>query len=256
MEIKEVIRKLDEKYPMALQENWDNSGLQVGDYNREVTNIMISLDLEFETIEEAIKNKCNLIINHHPLLFSGLKTIDLNSPIGKKIEMLIKNDIALFAMHTNLDSAKGGVNDNLCKILEIKETNVLEVSEESSMARYGYVEEQKAEKFADFVKTRLEAEAVILYGNPDKLVKKIAVCGGAGASFLDDAVARKCDLMITGDIKYHESMDYPEKGLIIIDPGHYASENHIVKELKHVLEKLTRSKIFTYSKRDSFRKII
>jgi dinuclear metal center YbgI/SA1388 family protein len=256
MEIRQVIDFLKEKFPLDLQEDWDNSGLQIGNIDRNVENVLISLDLEDEAIDMAIEKNCKLIINHHPFFFSDLKSIDLSDPKGKKIEKLIKNDIAVFAMHTNLDAAKGGVNDNLCDILSIKDRKVLEISDQSQMARYGNIDPIKAKDFAKIVKKELDAEAVILYGDEEKEIKKVAVCGGAGSDFLEDAVRRSCDLMITGDIKYHQALDYMEKGLIILDPGHFASENHIIYKLEEILNEFENLNIFTYSKGDNFRKFI
>src|SRR5699024_1713106 len=99
----------------------------------------------------------------------------------------------------------------------------------------------------------LKAGSTILYGNPDKNISKIAVCGGAGASFIPDAIKESCDLMVTGDVKYHEAIDAIAEGISILDPGHFASENHIIYKLKDDLKEMTDTDIYTYSKEDKFR---
>lgn len=256
MEIRDLLEKFENKYPLDLQEDWDNSGFQVGDINNELTGVVLSLDLEYETINKAIENGANLIINHHPLLFNPLKSIDLHSEIGKKIGLLIKNDISLYACHTNLDAAKDGVNDNLSHLLGLKDISILNDSEDTNMVRYGFIEKIKANSFAKLVKEKLRANGVIIYGDSNKEVEKIAVCGGAGASFIKDAIKERCDLIVTGDVKYHEAIDAISEGIIIIDPGHFASENHIIYKLKDDIKEMTDVEIFTYSKEDFFRSIV
>lgn len=253
MEIKDLINKLNEKYPLDLQEEWDNSGLQVGNVNNKLENILVSLDLEFESIKKAIDNNCNLIISHHPLLFDPIKSLDFDGDMrAKKLELLIKNDISLFSMHTNLDMAKDGLNDNLCEILSIKK----EDNEQINYLRYGTIKKSRVIDFAQKVKEKLDASGLIIYGDSEKIIEKVAVCGGAGASFMEEVIEKDVDLFITADVKYHQACDAIEKGLIIIDPGHFASENHVIYKLEEVLKEITDKKILTYSKEDLFRKII
>ena len=254
MEIRELIGKLEEKYPFSLQEAWDNSGLQIGNPRNELKNVCISLDLEEETINKAIENNCNLIITHHPYLFSGAKSIDFSENFYKRLRMAIKNDLTIYAFHTNLDIAEDGLNDNLCEILSIKNTKVLEKGKELGLGRIGYIERQKADLYIKKVKNILKAQGLIVYGDTEKDIEKIAVCGGAGSDLIKDALDEACDLIITGDIKYHDGMDLANEGIIIVDPGHYASENHVVYKLKDEIEKLGLAKVYTYSKGDSFRK--
>lgn len=252
MEIRKVYDYLNELYPFDLQEEWDNSGLQVGNLGNELTNVIVSLDLENETIEKAIKNSCNLIITHHPILFSSINKIDTNTVLGKKLEKLLKNNITVISLHTNLDIANGGVNDNLLDLLSIKARE----NQENMMAKIGYIKEKKAKDFAKVVKSKLNANGLIMYGNKEKIINKVAVCGGSGSDFLEYAIEKKCDLMITGDVKYHQAMDYSDRGLVILDPGHFASEDHIIYALKEKLELLLNRKVITYSKTDDFRTFI
>lgn len=256
MEIRDLIEKLTQKYPLDLQEDWDNSGLQIGNLDNELKNILVSLDLEDEGVDLAINNNCNLIITHHPYLFNGTKSIDLSDQFYKRLEKLIKNDITVFALHTNLDIADDGLNDNLCKLLDIKNPKVLEVDKEVGLGRYGDIKSVKAYDFAKNIKEKLKVEELICYGDMEKTISKIGVCGGSGSSLLDDALKQGCDLMLTGDVSYHMAMDYSNRGLIIIDAGHFASENHVIYKLKEVLENMTDIKVYTYSKEDSFRTFI
>lgn len=255
MKIKDIIKFLEERFPLSLQEDWDNSGLQIGNIENDLTNIMISLDLDEQTIQKAKEKSCNLIINHHPFLFSSIKSIDLNKENGKIIKELIKNDITVFAMHTNLDIGKGGVNDNLAKLLELRDISNLDTNNENPMARFGYTDEITAYGFSKFVKEKLNCKGLILYGDKDKKIKKVALCGGAGSDFINDAIKKGCDLIVTSDVKYHEAIDNCKK-INIVDPGHFASENHIIYMIKDLLEKNFATGIYTCAKKDSYREFI
>lgn len=255
MKIKDIIKFLEERFPLSLQEDWDNSGLQIGNIENDLTNIMISLDLDEQTIQKAKEKSCNLIINHHPFLFSSIKSIDLNEENGKIIKDLIKNDITVFAMHTNLDIGKGGVNDNLAKLLELRDISNLDTNNENPMARFGYTDEITAYGFSEFVKEKLNCKGLILYGDKNKKIKKVALCGGAGSDFINDAIQKGCDLIVTSDVKYHEAIDNCKK-INIVDPGHFASENHIIYMIKDLLEKNFATGIYTCAKKDSYREFI
>lgn len=254
MEIRELIENLEKKYPFSLQEEWDNSGLQIGNPEDEVKNVLVSLDLEEEGIKEAISNDCNLIITHHPYLFNGAKSIDFSQIFYQRLKACIKNDITVYAFHTNLDIAKGGVNDNLCRILEIDKTRVLEKGKDLGLGRYGFIEEKSADEFIREIKGKLEASGLVVYGDTSKKVKKIGVCGGAGSDLIRDALEISCDMMITADVKYHDGMDLANEGIIICDVGHFASENHIIYKLQKDIEEIFDGEVLTFSKEDSFRK--
>ncbi len=125
MRLSEIIKKLEKAFPKDMAESWDNVGLLVGERNRDIKKIQISLDATERVIEEAVKNKVDLILTHHPLIFSPLKTVTDSSLLGKKIIKLIKNDIALYSMHTNLDSAENGLNRYIAELLGGKESKII-----------------------------------------------------------------------------------------------------------------------------------
>ena len=256
MEIRELINKLNEKYPLDLQEDWDNSGLQIGNINNKLSGVLVSLDLEDKGVDMAIQNNCNLIITHHPYLFKGTKSIDFTNKFYNRLEKVVKNDITVFAMHTNLDIAKDGLNDNLCQILEIKNPQVLELDKEVGLGRFGQVNTTKARDFANIIKEELKANALVCYGDMEKVINRVGVCGGSGSSLFDDAIVKDCDLMITGDVSYHMGMDYADRGLVIVDPGHFASENHMVYKLKDVINNMVDVDVLTFSKGDDFRTFV
>lgn len=254
MKKREIIDFLEEKFPLNLQEDWDNSGLQVGNLAEDVKNIIISLDLDSGVIKKAKENDCNLIINHHPLIFSKISSIDLSKDYYKNIKDLIKEDISVFAMHTNLDRAEGGVNDSFAKTLGLKNVKGLG-DEEVPMARYGEIKKTKASDFAEFVRKKLDAKGLLFYGDKNKDIKKVALCGGAGSDYIEHAIKNNCDLIVTSDVKYHEALDN-YKDIVILDPGHFASENHVIYALKELLEENFDKKVFTYSPNEEFRDFV
>ena len=256
MQIRDLIKKLEEKYSFDLQEEWDNSGLQIGNPDDRLRGVVLSLDLEEEAIDIAIKEKANLIITHHPYLFNPTNSIDFRDSFYNRLKSCIKNDITIYAFHTNLDIAEGGVNDNLSNLLGLKNIKSLEDGKELGLGRYGCIDKKIASKFLEEVKEKLEASGIVVYGDLDKIVEKVAVCGGAGSSLIEDAINKTCDLIITGDVKYHEGMDMSNKGIIIADVGHFASENHIIFKLAREIEQITGEEVYTFSKTDSFRHFI
>ena len=221
--------------PKILAEEWDNPGLLVGDPAAEVKKIFVCLDATDETIARAIDLGAQLIVTHHPLIFRPIKNIRTDLPLGKKISQLIKNDVALFAAHTNLDSAKGGVNDVLARKIGLTDVKNFG-DEENSLGRLGMLTEPlSAEDFARRVKVALNAESVRLICAGDFPIRKVGICGGAGAEFIAKAKFFGAQAFVTGDVKYHEAQSAVESGIHVIDAGHFATEFPIVAELADYL---------------------
>lgn len=343
---KKIFDKIEEFARIRFSESWDNCGLQIGSNSKEVKKILLALDMSKKVCEKAVRENFDLIITHHPFFFSGFKKIVLDGYQGNIIENLIKNNISLYSAHTNLDITYGGVNDVLCDILNIKNTNPLSISYEEKLIKlvvyipkgeyadllrkelgeknYGkignysncsfstlgngrfkpeknsnafigkegkieIVEEEKIEflmyeneledaikiiekvhpyeevaydvyilknkgkifghgrignlpqkvKLEDFckqLKNKLKCDYLRVYGNLNKEINRVALCGGSGACFITDAKKQKADVYITGDIKHHDAQKARELGICIIDAGHYNLEIHVLKALKEYLE--------------------
>ena len=236
---------------MKLQESWDNSGLQIGDYNNDIKNIMLTLDINLEVLRYAINNKVDLIITHHPFLFSTIKSIDLNTYEGKIIQSIITNNINLYSMHTNFDMADMGVNSKLAEILNIENYKVLHVvnSDNSGYGGIGNIKPKNIIDYAKEVKSLLNTEKIKLYCNDDKkLIQKVAFCGGSGSDFIEDALQMKADVYITGDIKYHQAQTALNNNLCIIDAGHYYTEYHSLKYVKDILNKIDELNVDIFEK--------
>lgn len=222
------------------QEAWDNSGLQIGDLNSDIKTVMLTLDVDLNAVNYAIENKVDLIITHHPFLFGSIKSIDYNTYDGKIIRTLITNNINLYSMHTSLDMAEKGINYQLANKLSIDDYNVLHKinADNSGYGGIGEIDAVNVAEFAEYVKKSLNCSNVKLYcSNKNKLVKKVAFCGGSGSEFIDDAINMKADVYITGDIKYHQAQMALKSNLCIIDAGHFYTENHFLRNLKDILDK-------------------
>ena len=220
--------------PKYLAEEWDNPGLLVGDPHQAVSKILICLDISEEIIQKAVDIKAQMIVSHHPMIFKAIKSIRTDLPLGQKISSLIKNDIACFAAHTNLDSAEGGVNDVLAKKLGL--TEVKPFDEELSLGRIGKLQrDMSVKEFAFHVKKLLKVDNIRLINAGDFLIKKVGICGGAGSEFIAKAKFLGADAFVTGDVKYHEAQAAVEHKIHVIDAGHFATEYPIVHALSERL---------------------
>jgi dinuclear metal center YbgI/SA1388 family protein len=330
MKIKDITTFLEKLAPLEYSLDWDNCGLQVGNLKNSLDKIGIALTPTVEIIEKAIENNCNLLITHHPLIFKPIKSIDINTPIGKMINLALKKDLCIYTLHTNFDSASTGLNYNIAKGLGLDNIEVLSITgsldnyklvtfipEEytlrvvnalseagagnigkfshrsyitAGIATYSdsnnhlinldeldkesedrleitvpknklnnvinvlkenhpyedvlfdiYKIEDKSQSYGigtigtfytpfrlieviNMLKRNLNIPNLSFVGNPDKLIERVAICTGSGASLMKDAKRNNADLFITGDIKYHDAIDAKEIDLALIDATHYFTE--------------------------------
>ena len=219
--------------PPKLAEEWDNVGLLVGEPNAPVKRVLVCLDASLAAIERAGELGAEMIVSHHPMIFRPIKNVRLNLPLGRRLKHLIKHDISVFAAHTNLDSAEGGVNDVLAERLGLIDVKALDQSaEEPALGRLGRLpSEMSASEFAEHVKRSLRADFVRLIDAGDFAIKKVGICGGAGADFIMRAKFYGADAFVTGDVKYHEAQSAVDNEIHVIDAGHFATEHPIVEVL-------------------------
>ena len=225
--------------PKSLAEEWDNPGLLIGDPTAEVKKILVCLDVLDENILRAIELDTQLIVSHHPIIFRAIKNVRLDLPLGKKIARLLQNNLAVFAAHTNLDIAIGGVNDVLAKKIGLVDVKMFGY-EEFSLGRLGTLETpMTAAEFALHVKNSLGAENVRLIDAGDFPIQKVGLCGGAGAELIHKAKFFGAQAFVTGDVKYHEAQAAVENKIHVVDAGHFATEFPIV----HVLAEYLRDEL-------------
>ena len=234
MKCSDVLNIIESFANSSLKEEWDNVGLLVGSGNEEITKILVALDLTDAVIDEATREKAQLIVTHHPIMLSPLKKIG-DSGDGAKVTKLIKNGICHIAAHTNLDNASGGVNDALAKAIGLSNIR----SFDGAMGRIGTIEPMP---FIDFVKTvseELSSPHLKYVGHETDVVTSVGVCGGSGGDFTEAFKEEGADVFVTADVKYHISQYAAENNIKIIDAGHFETESCIVDVLLNLLsEKL------------------
>lgn len=329
---KDIINKIEEKYPLELAEDFDNCGLIIGNFEKIINKILVCLEVTLDVVKEAKEKGADMIISHHPLIFKPIKRITNDNYIQRIIQTLIKNDINLYALHTNFDNSIEGMNFLIGNILSLKDIEFLSANKSQELYKIAvytpkthendvrealfnagcghignysscsfningtgtfmplegtspyighinkmeYVDEVKIETivrkndikkavesmikahpyeevaydiyklenklyqgsgiageieeemgfldFCSYVKERLNIPYLNVSGDKNKKIKKIAVVGGAGFEFYKDAIKKRCDVLLTGDVKHHEALEASFEGLNIIDGGHYFTE--------------------------------
>ncbi|WP_315440268.1 Nif3-like dinuclear metal center hexameric protein, partial [uncultured Selenomonas sp.] len=224
-----VMNALERIAPRHLAEDWDNTGLLVGSYAQKVERILVALDVDDTVVAEAIERRADMIVAHHPAIFRGMKHLRTDLPLGRRLAALLTHGIAVAAAHTNLDMTRGGVNDVLVAHLGLEKLSAFVVTKQEdgateSLGRIGTLPAPVAiDDFAHRVRERLGVSHVRLVRAADRPVRRVAVCGGAGAEFIDTAVRRGADVYLTGDVKYHEAQRAAEQGMHLIDAGHFGT---------------------------------
>ncbi len=239
--VKEIIEVMETLAPTFLKEDFDNVGLMVGDREKEVKKVLLALDCTLKVVQEAKDNNVDLIITHHPLIFRRPNNITTDTLQGKKIIELIKNDISLYSSHTNLDSAKKGLNDSIPGLLGYDTSEILETNKRDSEAGLGrLVTLEQATTLEDIinkVKATFNINNLRVVKGKDE-VNKIAIINGSGQDFIGRAISKGADCIITGDTTYHFASDYKEMGINIIDAGHFASEQIVFfNVMKNIMDK-------------------
>lgn len=249
MRAKEIIQIMNNWALPGLIDDWDNTGFQIGDENKDINKILVALDIDNHVYEKALIEKFDMIITHHPLIFKPISSITTSSYKEKLIYNLIKNEIVVFNAHTNLDQAHGGVNDVLAELLGLSNCTPLKVNDLEFEMEYGYgkvgdIKEQHLIEYISFIKEKLNIDLLTVYGNDQILVKRVAICGGSGAEFIYNASDENACIYITGDIKYHDAQLGSELELTIIDAGHYNTEKVILPVIKEYLQKETDNNLY------------
>ena len=235
MLLKSIIDSIELVAPRSAQEEWDNSGMQVGDTERDIESVLLTTDITENVVNEAIMRGCQLIISHHPLLFHGLKQICGQTPQARIVEMAIKNNIAIYSAHTNLDSVQGGINTMLAEKLGLKGISGLAVSGLGAIGRL-----KKPMKYEDFlahVRDTLKCTYVRYTRAKGEMVETVALCGGSGAEFIETAIEQGADVYLTADCKYHEFQDADGR-IGIVDIDHWISERHAREIFQEIIEPL------------------
>lgn len=221
-----IIKVIEDFAPLEKMSEWDNSGWQVKLESNKTDKILLSLNVDENVVTQAVNLGCDLIIVHHPYIFSPLKKI--NDPVLTKA---IQNNIQIYSAHTNLDCAKGGTTDMLAE-----KTGFLDCAELNEFVRYKFLD--TAVDLNDFLKSLKTSFDIKDYRLVNKSARdkfsSIAFCAGSGGGFIKEVLAAGVDLYITSDVKYHDALD--SGNLIVIDVGHFESEKYVKEIFKNLLQ--------------------
>lgn len=236
MTCKEIMEKLEERWNPSYALEWDNVGLLVGREDKEIKKVFTALDATEETIAQALEFGADLLITHHPMLFSPVKKVTSADFIGRRLIMMIRADLCYYAMHTNFD-VKGMAQLNQ-ECLGLAECEVLEeTAPGEGIGRVGVLDAPMDLKtFAEKVRNDFEIPDVRMYGDPAKSVCRVAVSSGSGKSMIRGAIAKGADVIVTGDVDYHSAIDAVAQGIAVIDAGHYGTEYAFIAYMKQELE--------------------
>ena len=240
MQCKEIMQVIEAAYPRSAALDFDNVGLLAGRAGKEVNRVYLALDATDAVIDRAIEAGADMLITHHPLIFSPMKRVTDEDFIGRRVVKLIQSDIAYYAMHTNYDVL--GMATLSEKILGIKNSQVLDVTmcedgHEEGIGRVGDLEKPMTlEECCVYVKHKLKLGSLKVFGDMNGTVSRLAVSPGSGKSAVAPAIAKGADVLVTGDIGHHDGLDAVEQGLAVIDAGHYGTEYIFIDDMKHFLE--------------------
>lgn len=243
MLIKEIVDYLDERFPESTAEDFDKGkiGLIIGSKNIELKHILLSLDLNYDVALEAVNKDCNLIIVHHPYFFNPISKILYDTNMGRTLKLLFTHNISVYAMHTNLDVAIGGVNDALALTLGLKNYEVEDLN--NGFVRVGDIDEMTLNELALHVKKSLNLSGVRVAGDLNKKINRVAVIGGSGGMISEIAAAKSkgAQVLVTGEIKLHIAQYAVENNFSLIEINHGA-EKWVFEIIKDELENRFKAK--------------
>ena len=237
MKVKDIIKVIEDFAPLSVQEGWDNSGLCVGSPDDDVTGVLLALDCTPELVDEAVACGADMIVTHHPLIFSGLKKISPDTQVGRAVIKAVKAGVSIYAAHTSADKVIAGVSGDMARRLALEDVEILQKDgEDTGLGVVGNLPQPlSSEDVVRLVKERFSLKVAKASRPLDGMISRVAMCGGSGGSLIGEARRSGAQLYISGDISYHNF--FAEDGFMIMDIGHYESEIGIVDILFSLIKK-------------------
>lgn len=228
-EVGHFIELLERIAPISLAESWDNPGLQVGATGMPVNRVFVSLDPTLKAVRLALKADAQLLFTHHPLIFKPISRVETTSYPGDVISEALRGGLAIVSAHTNLDAAKGGINDILADLLGLKNVSVLSPaadSEQVGLGRIGDLPEPiSLDTFADTVRGLLgPIRSLTRPAATQRPIRRVGVVGGSGGSLAEPAHRKGAEVLLTGDVGHHTALTAQSLGLVLLDAGHFKTE--------------------------------
>lgn len=254
----DIIEILEQHSPLVCAEEWDNVGLLAGRRKKEVKKIMVALDATDAVVSQAVAVQADMLVTHHPLIFSARKSVTEDDIVGRRLLKLLANDISYYAMHTNFDVR--GMAQLSAEKLRLRETAVLEktmmdeAGNAEGIGRYGKLPKpMQLKELAEYVKECFELDYVTVTGDAGRQIELAAVSGGSGKSLVPFAIRAGAEVLITGDMDYHTVTDAAAEGLSIIDAGHYGTEKMFVPYMsRYISEKCSEAEVVEASGENPF----
>lgn len=242
LRIADVHAHLEKLAPASLAEDWDPVGLQVGSFKEELHGILVALDVTELALWEAVEHDCNLLVTHHPLFFKPLPRLDDRSPASRCAHLAAQMGVNILSFHTNLDATEGGLNDQLAARLGLKGLQPLIASRDprrrrAGLGRIGGVAKTNLSAFTARVAKNLSLKQLRWVGDPKHPIRRVAVMTGSGGGYFPEAKGAGADVLVTGDVKYHQALDALAEGIALIDIGHFAGEIGMVSWLADELRR-------------------
>ena len=241
MKIRQIIDALEDFAPLALQDGYDNAGLQIGlPQDVDATGVLLCLDVTEAVIDEAVSRGCNLVVSHHPLLFRPLKSISGKDYVERVVIKAIQHGITLYAAHTNLDNAQGGVNHKMAEKLQLGALEWLEpkTGMDGGSGLVGELPTALTQQaFIQLVKDTFHVDSMRYNNWQGKYVRRVAICGGAGAFLIPKAIEKGADAFVTGEIGYHRFFGY-EDSILLTEIGHFESEQYTLEIFREIISRV------------------
>lgn len=236
-DVRDFCRFMEELAPLGLAQEWDNVGLQIGRLEKQVATLLVTLTVTMETVDRAIEEGVDLIIAHHPVIFHPLRQIRTDTPGGTLLGSLLKHDLAVYVSHTNLDQAAAGLNYWLARDVGLREQEVLVPigGEDTGLGRIGKISPMSLASFAKDLQSLWNCPVRIV-GDQRQMIEHVAVVGGSGGDFVQQAKEAGADVLVTGDVSYHDALDASALQLAVVDAGHFATEIVMVSEVAAYLK--------------------
>ncbi len=235
-----IIDSLEARIPSQKAYSWDNVGLLAGRDDKEIKSVLIALDATDEVVELAIQDGVDLLITHHPLIFSPLKKVNNQDFISRRILKLIQHDISYYVLHTNYDIVR--MADLASRKLGLINQMPMEVTDLATSEGLGKVGEFPKEitlkQSVEQLKEGFFLPEVKVYGDLGKKIKKVAILPGSGKGEISLAIKHGADVYITGDIGYHDGMDANLQGLAVLDAGHYGLEHIFIADIENIMQQI------------------
>ena len=244
--LKDFLDFLETIAPGRLAEAWDNPGLQVGSLSQKISKVFTSLDPTLNALTSAAEAGAQLLFTHHPLIFKPLSQLDINSFPGDVVAAALNSGISVVASHTNLDAARGGINDILADLMDLRNVEVLKNAGEMDgvgLGRIGVLPEpSELSVVAREVKKVLGTENIKVVGQKETLIHRLAIVGGSGGSLLSLACEKGADLLLTGDVGHHVALEAKSLGMALLDGGHFHTEKTAFRVFVKNLDKTLKAK--------------